>query len=143
MKKIFPIVVVSLCLAGCSQVQLPNQSGENTGTVLSWTQGNVTGPLLSDKISAYTANWQMQKPTLTGMKNRDAIVHGFSQPWTNSYVFDKETIQADKENWQKYCKSGITVYDYTNSQNLKKILPSAIKPGFSVEIKGIYQSDGL
>ena len=86
----------------------------------------------------------MEKPTLSGMTNRDAIQNGFHDTWKITYTIPSDIDLSDPE-YKEYCLlSGFSIINSDNGETIKTIpYKTFIKPKATFDLSDKYNGDWL
>lgn len=84
----------------------------------------------------------MEKPTLSGMTNRDAIQNGFHDTWKITYTIPSDIDLSDPE-YKEYCLlSGFSIINSDNGETIKTIpYKTFIKPKATFDLSDKYNGD--
>ncbi|MEI6425716.1 MAG: DUF3160 domain-containing protein, partial [Candidatus Absconditabacteria bacterium] len=138
MKRFLPLLVITLVLAGCGTTStIPS-------TTISRDGQTSTGPLLVNKESKYTFNFDMAKPKITEMKNWTSLLEGFTALWKNIHTpSENDMVFYKSPEGKTECSGGIELLDQHGK--LLQTIPfdTYMKPNAKFVYTGHYEGTGI
>ena len=121
-------------MAGCTTNTSPNGS-----IGVSRDAQATTGPLLANKESKYSFDFDMTQPKIDEMTNWKSILNGFTDLWTNTHTPWEEMVFYNSPEGKKACSWGIDLVDQHSS--IIKTIPfeTYVKPNAKFAYTGHYE----